>query len=81
MPDANEYNSAGYATFGFQVEDSGSTANGGVIVSAATYTMTVDVTPVSDAPTAANETVTTLEDTSRPFSAGGRSRRLPRSSH
>ncbi len=42
IPDANE-SGAGYATFGFKVSD-------GANVSVAAYTLTVNVTPVADAP-------------------------------
>jgi hypothetical protein len=63
-PDAN---GAGYATFKFQVRDNGGTANGGVDFDPAVRTMTVDVTPVNDAPSGANNTVTTLEDTAYVF--------------
>ncbi len=55
-------NGAGYDSFGFQVHD-------GTELSAAAYTMTVDVTAVNDAPTAANNTVTTNEDTDYVFTA------------
>ena len=63
-PDAN---GAGYANFKFQVRDNGGTANGGVDFDRAVRTMTVDVTPVNDAPSGANNTVTTLEDTAYVF--------------
>ena len=49
-------NGGGYDSFGFRVQD-------GTAYSAAAYTMTVDVTPVQDAPTAANNTVVTPEET------------------
>ena len=52
-----------YTSFTFSVND-------GTADSASTYTMTVDVTPVNDAPTAADNTVTTDEDTAHTFSAG-----------
>ena len=39
--------------------------------SASTYTMTVDVTAQNDLPTAGSNTVTTNEDTSYTFAAGG----------
>ncbi len=55
-----------YATFGFEVEDNGGTANGGVDTSTA-VTMTVAVTPVNQAPTTQNTTVTTLENTAYAF--------------
>jgi trimeric autotransporter adhesin len=43
-------NGAGYASFGFQVQDNGGTANGGVDLDSTVRTMTIDVTPVNDAP-------------------------------
>ncbi|MET0074000.1 MAG: Ig-like domain-containing protein [Candidatus Thiodiazotropha lotti] len=61
VPVANA-NGAGYDSFGFSVND-------GTVDSAASYTMTVDVTAVNDAPTAANNTVTTNEDTTYTFTA------------
>jgi len=60
-------NGSGYATFGFQVRDNGGTANGGVDFDPAVRKMTVDVIPVNDAPSGANNTVTTLEDTAYVF--------------
>ena len=59
-PPANA-NGRGYASFTFKVNDG--TAD------SAQYTMTIDVTAVNDAPTAANPTVTTNEDTDYTFSA------------
>ena len=53
---------SGYASFTFRVSD-------GTAESAAAYTMTIDVTPVNDAPTAADGTVTTDEDTAYAFDA------------
>ncbi len=53
---------AGYASFGFSVND-------GTADSVSSYAMTVDVTPVNDAPTAADNTVTTNEDTAYVFTA------------
>ncbi|MEQ8854829.1 Ig-like domain-containing protein [Gimesia sp.] len=53
-------NGAGYASFGFSVND-------GTADSVSSYAMTVDVTPVNDAPTAADNTVTTNEDTAYVF--------------
>jgi hypothetical protein len=43
-------NGNGYGTFTFQVRDNGGTANGGVDLDPSANTMTVDVTPVNDAP-------------------------------
>jgi hypothetical protein len=42
---------AGYASFTFQVQDNGGTANGGMDLDASPNTMTVNVTAVNDAPT------------------------------
>src|SRR4029078_11291745 len=55
VPDANE-NGSPYTTIGFHVSD-------GTDFSAATYTLTVNVTAVNDAPTSSNDSVTTDEDT------------------
>ena len=52
---ASNANGAGYASFGFQVHD-------GTTYSTAAYTLTVDVTPVNDAPTVTALTLTTDED-------------------
>ena len=49
-PAANA-NGAGYASFTFQVQDDGGTANGGVDLDQSANTMTINVTPVDDAPT------------------------------
>ena len=62
-------NGAGYASFTFQVQDDGGTANGGVDLDAIANTMTVNVTAVNDAPAGTNNTVTTLEDTQYTFTA------------
>ena len=48
-PAANA-NGNGYASFTFQVQDNGGTANGGVDLDPTPNTMTVNVTPVNDAP-------------------------------
>ena len=66
-PGANA-SGAAYASFSFRVQDDGGTANGGIDVATAANTMTIDVTPVNDAPISADDTVTTLEDTSYVFS-------------
>src|SRR6185369_6401586 len=62
-------NGAGYASFTFQVQDDGGTANGGVDLDTSARTMTVNVTSVNDAPVGTNNTVTTLEDTAYTFTA------------
>ncbi len=62
-------NGAGYASFTFQVQDDGGTANFGVDKDPSAKTMTIDVTPVNDAPTGGNSSVTIVEDTSKIFAA------------
>ncbi len=67
-PAANA-NGTGYASFTFQVEDDGGTANGGSNLDATPRTMTINVTSVNDSPVGTNKTVTTLEDTPYTFTA------------
>ena len=62
-------NGASYASFSFQVQDTGGTANGGVDLDLSANTITFDVTPVNDAPAGTDKTVTTREDTGYVFSA------------
>ena len=62
-------NGAGYASFTFQVQDDGGTANSGVDLDTAARTMTVNVTAVNDAPVGTSKTVTTLEDSVYTFTA------------
>ncbi|WP_292933298.1 cadherin-like domain-containing protein [Noviherbaspirillum sp.] len=59
----------GYASFTFQVQDDGGTANGGIDLDATPNTMTIDVTAVNDAPAGTDKTVTTLEDAAYTFAA------------
>jgi T1SS-143 domain-containing protein len=47
---AADANGSGYASFTFQVEDDGGTANGGVNLDPSANTLTIDVTPINDAP-------------------------------
>jgi hypothetical protein len=61
-------NGGGYASFGFQVQDDGGTANGGVDVDPAAHTMTLNVTAVNDAPSGASNTVTLEQDGAYVFS-------------
>jgi len=68
FPDANESGSP-YATFTFQVQDDGGTANGGVDLDQSANTITVNVTAVNDEPAGADNTVTTNEDTAHTFTA------------
>ena len=67
-PAANA-NGAAYASFTFQVQDDGGTANGGVDLDPSANTLTINVTAVNDAPAGADKTVTTLEDTAYTFAA------------
>jgi len=53
----------------FQVQDNGGTVNGGVDLDQSPNTITVNVTAVNDAPSGADKTVTTLEDTAYTFTA------------
>jgi len=55
-------NGVAYDNFQFKVHD-------GTEYSTASYTITIDVTPIQDAPTASNNTVTTNEDTAYVFAA------------
>ena len=68
-PDPNA-NGSPYATFTFQVQDDGGTANGGVDMDPTPNTITLNVVQLNDAPTGADNTVTTLEDTPYTFSEG-----------
>src|SRR5207249_3725916 len=67
-PAANA-NGNGYASFTFQVQDNGGTANGGVDLDQSPNTMTINVTGVNDAPSGANNTVTVNEDGAHTFTA------------
>ncbi len=60
---------AGYASFTFQVQDNGGTANGGVDLDPTPNTITFNVTGFNHAPAGADKTITTLEDTAYTFSA------------
>src|SRR5688572_8469334 len=62
-------NGAGYASFDFQVQDTGGTANGGADLDPVANTLTIDVTPTNDAPAGTSTTVTALEDTPFVFTA------------
>ncbi|MEP6969233.1 MAG: DUF4347 domain-containing protein, partial [Betaproteobacteria bacterium] len=66
-PAANA-NGAAYANFGFRVQDSGGTANGGVDLDTTERSMTVNVTPVNDAPAGSDVGLSTNEDTPYVFS-------------
>jgi VCBS repeat-containing protein len=59
---------SGFASFTFIVQDDGGKADGGNNLSA-TYTVTINVTPINDAPVAASKTLSVDEDTAYTFSA------------
>jgi RHS repeat-associated protein len=65
-PAANAYGTA-YASFTFQVQDDGGTANGGVDTDTTARTMTLNVSGVNHAPVGTANTVTTLENIAYPF--------------
>ena len=62
-------NGTGYASFTFRVQDNGGTANGGVDLDATAKTITFNVIAVNDAPSGADKTLTTNEDTAWVFAA------------
>jgi hypothetical protein len=62
-------NGAGYASFSFQVQDDGGTANGGTDLDPIARTMTLNVTAVNDAPTGTNNAVVMQQDGTYAFSA------------
>ena len=64
---ATNANGVAYANFTFQAQDDGGTANGGVDTDPVARTMSVDVTPINDAPQGINNTVTANEDTAYVF--------------
>ena len=66
---ATNVNGPAAASFTFQVQDDGGTANGGVDIDPTRNTITIDITPVNDAPASTDATVTVVEDTPRTFSA------------
>ena len=61
-PAAN-VNGNGYAHFTFQVEDDGGTANGGVNLDQSPNTITINLTPVNDAPLTSGTTALALPNT------------------
>ena len=60
---AGDASGVGYTSFTFQVQDDGGTLNGGVDTDSTARTMTINVTPVNDAPIGTSKTVTMLERT------------------
>jgi Ca2+-binding RTX toxin-like protein len=67
-PAANASGNA-YASFTFQVQDDGGTAHGGADLDPTPNLITIDVTPVNDAPSGTDKTVSTREDNTYIFSA------------
>ena len=59
-------NGTAYASFTFQVQDNGGTANGGVDLDRAPTRITINVTSVNDAPAGTNNTVTTARGRGTP---------------
>ncbi len=68
-PAANA-NGAGYASFSFEVQDTGGTANGGHDTSAP-VSMTLNVTPVNDAPVVTGESASAAASGSVSFTVAG----------
>ena len=62
IPAANA-NGLPYASFAFQVQDDGGTANGGVDLDPIPNTLTINVTPVNDAPVAEDDSYVTSQGT------------------
>jgi len=60
-------NGAAYASFTFQVQDNGGTANGGINTDPTARKMTVSVTSVNNAPVGTSGTVTAVENTPYKF--------------
>ncbi len=58
-----------YASFSFQVRDDGGTDNGGVDLDPIANTITINVTPVNDAPAGTDKTITAQEDLPFGFAA------------
>ncbi len=67
-PAANQ-SGGSYASFTFQVQDNGGTANGGVDLDSSANTITFNVTARNDAPDGANKAVTIAEEVSYTFVA------------
>ena len=65
-PAAGAYGSP-YASFTFQVEDNGGTANGGVNLDPSPKTITFNVSEINHAPTGGNNTISMLEGASYGF--------------
>src|SRR6185503_4984779 len=68
---AADANGNGYASFTFQVQDHGGTANSGVDLDPTPNTITINVTPVNDAPDTATGSGSGNEDTTIAVSLSG----------
>ncbi|TLU81707.1 MAG: hypothetical protein FDX30_12260, partial [Chlorobium sp.] len=66
---ASDASGAPYGSFTFQVQDNGGTAGGGVDLDPAANTLTIDVTPINDAPSGTDKTVTMFENGSYTYAA------------
>ena len=66
---AGNASGASYASFTFQVQDNGGTANGGQDLDQSPNTITFNVTAVNDAPAGADKTIGINEDAAYTFSA------------
>ena len=64
---ATNASGTGYASFTFQVQDNGGTANGGADTDPSPKTLTVNVTHVNQAPAGTTNTVATAENTAYAF--------------
>jgi hypothetical protein len=64
-----DQNGAAYASFTFQVQDGGGTADGGVDLDAIARTLTINVAAVNDAPAGSGATLVMAEDSSFVFSS------------
>ncbi|HYD60493.1 MAG TPA: DUF4347 domain-containing protein [Noviherbaspirillum sp.] len=62
-------NANGSASFTFQVQDNGGTANGGTDLDPTANTMTLDVIPVNDPPAGSDKVLKTLEGAAYTFTA------------
>jgi Dockerin type I domain/Bacterial Ig domain/Bacterial cadherin-like domain len=60
---------AAYTSLQYQAQDDGGTANGRSDLDTSPTTLTINVAPVNDSPSGADQAVTTLEDTPYSFSA------------
>ncbi|MFN6131869.1 MAG: cadherin-like domain-containing protein, partial [Synechococcaceae cyanobacterium] len=69
FPSAAHANGSGIGSFTFQVRDNGGTANGGVDLDPTANTIRFNATPVNDAPSGTNATITVAENTPYTFSA------------